>query len=228
METVVVIPALNEAACIGDVVREVLKQDVARVIVVDNGSTDETANEAQSAGALAICEPRRGYGYACAAGAHAANTADVLVFMDADGSFLASELPRLLEPLQTDAADLVLGSRVLGKIEAGAMPLQQRFGNAFTSLLIRSIYRVQISDLGPFRAVKRDLLDSLQMREMTFGYPTEMLVKAVRRNARIVEVPITFRMRRTGESKVSGTLRGTLLAGYRILTVTLRHSKISF
>lgn len=223
MQTVVVIPALNEADCIGDVVREVLQQDVTRVLVVDNGSTDGTASAAQNAGAVVVSEPRRGYGYACAAGARAASTADVIVFMDADGSFLASELPRLLQPIQTEGAELVLGSRVLGNIEAGAMPLQQRFGNAFTSFLIRSIYHIQISDLGPFRAIRRGLLDSLHMREMTYGYPTEMLVKVARRHAQIVEVPVSYHLRRGGESKVSGTLRGTILAGYRILLVTLRH-----
>ncbi len=224
MRTCVILPALNEAACIANVVRETLQQNVARVIVVDNGSTDETAAVARDAGAFVVSETRRGYGYACAAGVNAARDADVLVFMDADGSFLPGELPRLLEPLYAARADLVLGSRVLGKMDAGAMPPQQKFGNALTAFLVRALYRAQISDLGPFRAVKRELVDSLQMQEMTYGYPTEMIVKAARQHARIVEVPVSYHARRGGESKVSGTLRGTVLAGYRILAVTLRYA----
>lgn len=222
MQTFVIIPALNEAACIGDVVRETLRQNVARVIVVDNGSTDETARVAREAGAVVIAETRRGYGYACAAGVRAARDADVLVFMDADGSFLSTELPRLLEPLEKNYADLVLGSRVLGSIEKGAMPPQQKFGNAFTAFLVRAMYNFSLTDLGPYRAVRRELVDALQMQEMTYGYPTEMIVKAARAHARIVEAPVSYHARRGGKSKVSGTLRGTILAGYRILAIVLR------
>lgn len=224
MQTFVIIPALDEAACIGDVVRETLRQNISRVIVVDNGSTDETARVARDAGAVVISETRRGYGYACAAGVNAARDADVIVFMDADGSFLPSELPHLLEPLKKNHADLVLGSRVLGNIEAGAMPPPQKFGNALIAFLVRALYGIPITDLGPYRAVRCELVDSLQMQEMTYGYPTEMIVKAARKHARIVEAPVSYHMRRGGASKVSGTVRGTILAGYRLLTVTLRYA----
>ena len=135
---------------------------------------------AAAAGAVVVLEPRRGYGYACAAGSAAAH-GDILVYLDGDGSFLPAEMPRLIEPLRAGAADLVLGSRVLGHIAAGAMPPHQRFGNWLAASLMRGLYRVQVTDLGPYRAVRRDLLEELNMREMTFGWPTEMMVKAARR-----------------------------------------------
>ena len=226
MQVSVIIPALNEADCIGDLVQEALAQSVHEVIVVDNGSTDGTANIARQAGARVVTEPRRGYGYACAAGVAAADAhADVLVFLDGDGSSLPHETPRLLEPFASGCAELALGSRVLGSIEQGAMPPHQRFGNWLAARLMSMLYHVCVTDLGPYRAVQRDLLVALDMREMTFGWPTEMMVKAARRHARIVEVPISFHPRRAGRSKVSGTLRGTVLAAYYILGVTLRYAR---
>jgi glycosyltransferase involved in cell wall biosynthesis len=224
MQVSVIIPALNEAGCIGDLVHETLAQPVREVIVVDNGSTDGTANIARQAGARVVVESRRGYGYACAAGAAAAG-AETLVFLDGDGSFLPSEMPRLLEPLASGCADLVLGSRVLGDIAPGAMPPHQRFGNGLASQLMNMLYHVHVTDLGPYRAIRRNLLAKLDMREMTFGWPTEMMVKAARRRARIIEVPVSFHPRRAGRSKVSGTLRGTFLAAYSILGVTLRYAR---
>jgi glycosyltransferase involved in cell wall biosynthesis len=224
MRVSVIIPALNEADCIGELVREALAQAVSEVIVVDNGSTDGTAMVARQAGARVVSEPRRGYGYACSAGAEAAD-AEVLVFLDGDGSSLPQEMPRLLEPFASGCADLALGSRVLGSIEQGAMPPHQRFGNWLAARLMSMLYHVCVTDLGPYRAVQRDLLVALDMREMTFGWPTEMMVKAARRHARIVEVPISFHPRRAGRSKVSGTLRGTVLAAYYILGVTLRYAR---
>jgi glycosyltransferase involved in cell wall biosynthesis len=223
MRVIVIIPALNEAGCIGDLVKATLAQPVERVIVVDNGSTDATAQVAQAAGAQVVSEPRRGYGYACAAGVAAAAEADVIVFLDGDFSAQPGEMPNLLAPLATGRADLALGSRVLGSIEPGAMPMQQRFGNWLSAGLMRWLYGLRVTDLGPFRAVRRDLLRSLDMREMTFAWPTEMTVKAARRRARIVEVPVGWHPRRAGESKVGGTLRGTLLAGMQIISVTVRH-----
>ena len=222
MRTYVIIPALNEADNIADLVRETLAQPVDGVIVVDNGSTDDTAHVAGNAGAHVVTEARRGYGYACAAGA-AATDADVLVFLDGDHSSLPSEMGRLLEPLRSGQADLVLGSRVLGQIAVGAMPPHQRLGNMLMSGLMRLLYRVPVTDLGPFRAIAGELLRSLEMREMTFGWPTEMTVKAARRGARIVEVPVSHHSRRAGRSKVSGTVRGSILAAYHILTVVLRN-----
>jgi len=220
----VVIPALNEAGNIGCLVAELRAVADVEVVVADNGSTDVTAAEAAAAGAIVVSEPRRGYGYACAAGVAAASRADVLAFIDGDGSFLPAELPAILAPILEDRADLVLGSRPLGHIMPGAMPPQQRFGNWLAARLMRTLYRIPVTDLGPYRAIRRDLLDSLDMREMTYGWPTEMMVKAARRGARVVEVPVSFHPRRSGRSKVSGTLRGTVLAARYILGVTLRYA----
>lgn len=223
MRTAVIIPALNEAGNIADIVRQVLAQSVDEVIVVDNGSDDDTAERAKLAGARVVVEPRRGYGSACAAGAGAA-AADILVFIDADGSSLPADLPRLTAPILTDRADLVLGSRELGEIAAGAMLPHQRFGNRLTSWLMRLLYRLPVTDLGPYRAIRADLLRSLDMQEMTYGWPTEMMVKAARRRARILEVPVTWQARQAGASKISGTLRGSVLAAYHILRVTFRYA----
>ncbi len=223
MDVDVIIPALNEAGNIAQLVREAAAQPVARVIVTDNGSTDGTGTLAAEAGAHVVVEPRPGYGYACAAGAAAAS-ADILLFLDGDFSSLPAEMPRLINPLQQGRADLVLGSRVLGEILPGAMPPHQRFGNWLTSALMRSLYRVPVTDLGPYRAIRRDLLLKLRMQEMTFGWPTEMMVKCARLGVPILEVPVSFAPRRAGQSKVSGTLRGSFLAAYYILGVTLRYA----
>lgn len=193
------------------------------MIVVDNGSTDGTAAVAQAAGAFVVTEARRGYGFACAAGLHAA-TGDLLVFMDGDGSFAPGEITNLIEPIRAGAADLVLGSRMLGGMTPGAMPAHQLFGNKLVARLLRSIYGLSLTDLGPFRAIRRDLLLGLKMQERTYGWPVEMMVKGARRKLRIVEAPVTYRHRSAGKSKVGGTLRGTLLATYRILHVTARHA----
>jgi glycosyltransferase involved in cell wall biosynthesis len=223
MKVCVIIPALNEAGNIGDVVKQTLAQAVHQVIVVDNGSTDDTASVAERAGATVIRESRRGYGRACAAGVAAAE-ADVIAFLDGDFNFSPSELSTVVSPILIGSADLVMGSRVLGHIEKGAMPMQQRFGNWLGAKLLRRLYGLHVTDLGPYRAIRRDLLLSLNMGEMTYGWHSEMTVKAARRKVRIVEVPVSFHIRRTGLSKVSGTLRGTLLAGYYILGVTFRYA----
>ncbi len=223
MDVDVIIPALNEAGNIAQLVREAAAHPVARVIVADNGSTDGTGPLAAEAGAHVVFEPRRGYGYACAAGVAAA-TADILLFLDGDFSSLPEEMPRLFLPVQQGRADLVLGSRVLGEILPGAMPPHQRFGNWLTSALMRRLYGVAVTDLGPYRAVRRQLLHNLNMQEMTFGWPTEMMVKCARLGVSILEVPVSFAPRRAGQSKVSGTLRGSVLAAYYILGVTLRYA----
>lgn len=220
----VIIPALNEAGNIRQLVQDVLAIASVQVIVVDNGSTDATANEARAAGAQVVREMRRGYGYACAAGVVAARDADLLVFLDGDYSFLPAELPTVLAPLLEDQADLSLGSRTLGHIAPGAMPPHQRFGNWLVAQLMSILYGLTVTDLSPYRAIRRGLLDELQMCEMSYGWPTEMMVKAARRGARLMEVPVSYHARRAGRSKVSGTLRGTLLATWYILGVTVHHA----
>lgn len=223
MRVSLIIPALNEAACLGALLAEVPAGIAHELIVVDNGSTDATAAVARAAGATVVSEPRRGYGHACAAGATAAS-GEILVFMDGDGSFVPAEAAALTAPLLSGTADLALGSRMRGGMAAGSMPPHQRFGNRLVARLVRRIYGVALTDLGPFRAVRRDLLATLDMHERTYGWPIEMIVKAARRGAPIVELPVRYRPRLAGQSKVGGTLRGTVLATYRILRVTLQYS----
>ncbi len=224
MKTAVIIPALNEAGSIAQLVAETRQQPVDSVIVVNNASTDNTAKRARQAGATVVYEARRGYGFACAAGAAAADSADALIFLDGDYSCPPSEIPLLLAPLRENRADLVIGSRELGYIAPGAMPPHQRFGNWLMAKLMAALYGLPITDLGPYRAIRRDLLQNLSMREMTFGWPTEMTVKAARQRARIVEVPVSWLPRRAGKSKISGTVKGTILAAYYIFGVTVRYA----
>jgi glycosyltransferase involved in cell wall biosynthesis len=221
----VIIPALNETENITSLVADVQAAWPAEVIVVDNGSTDDTAAVVRATStACLVTEPRRGYGYACAAGIEAAGGADIVVFLDGDHSFSPAEMPRLLQPILNGEADLVLGSRPRGGIAPGAMPPHQRFGNWLVARLMNALYDLRVTDLGPYRAVRRELLEQLDMQEMTYGWPQEMLVKAARRGARIVETPVSYHSRRSGKSKVSGTLRGTALATYYIRGVPLRHA----
>ncbi len=227
MKTAVIVPALNEEGNIELLVRQLLAQvEVTWVIVADNGSDDGTAAAAERGGALVISEPRRGYGYACAAGTEAAVRlgAETVVYIDGDFSSSPAEIDRLLEPLHTGTADLVLGSRTLGQIDPGAMPPHQLFGNKLSSWLMSWLYQVKVTDLGPYRAIRAELLLSLQMQEMSFGWPTEMMVKSARQGARIVEVPVSWRVRRSGSSKVGGTVRGSIFAAYQIMRVTFRYA----
>lgn len=223
----IIIPALNEAGNIERLINEIPNPFgfpvQLEVIVVNNGSTDNTAEVAAHSGATVVDEPRRGYGYACAAGVAASEDADILLFMDGDGSFDPAEMPLLLHPIIEERADLVVGSRA-EHIEPGAMPPHQRFGNRLVARLMKTFYGLNVTDLGPYRAIRREALLLLNMREMTFGWPQEMMVKSARHKCRIVEVPVHYRKRWSGQSKVSGTLRGTLLAAYYILGVTLRYA----
>ena len=223
MRIAVVIPALNEAAAIGSVVGEVPREFADDIIVVDNGSTDATAEVAAAAGARVVREPRRGYGAACRAGAEAAGHADILVFLDGDRNEDPREIPVVLAPVLRGEADLVLGSRLLGGAAPGAMTLQQRFGNRLVTFLVRGLYGVRLSDIGPFRAVPARVLAELGMEHETYGWPVEMVVKAARRGYRIAEVPVSCRQR-VGCSKVAGTLKGSVLAGYHLLLTTVRYA----
>jgi glycosyltransferase involved in cell wall biosynthesis len=224
LRVAVIIPALNEAGNIGRLVEEVAAVASVRILVVDNGSTDGTGQVAQRAGAEVVHEQRRGYGFACAAGVAAARDADLLAFLDGDFSFLPGELPVVLGPLLAGQADLVLGSRMRGQIAPGAMPPHQLFGNWLVAGLMRLLYGLPLTDLSPYRAIRADLLAQLDLREMTYGWPTEMMVKAARQGARLIEVPVSYYPRHAGRSKVSGTVRGTLLATWYILGVTLRYA----
>jgi glycosyltransferase involved in cell wall biosynthesis len=220
----VIIPALNEEESIGQVLAAIPPGVVGEVIVVDGGSSDNTAVIARDGGARVVRELERGYGRACAAGVAAAQ-GDIVLFLDADGADDPGQIPALLALILTGQADMVLGSRLAGEIAPGAMPWHQKFGNRLAPWLIRRLYGLRLTDLSPLRAVNRRLLLELGMEEMTYGWPTEMIVKAARRGWRVLEVPVRYRPRMGGRSKISGTVRGTVLAAYYILWTILRHAK---
>jgi glycosyltransferase involved in cell wall biosynthesis len=213
----VIMPTRNEAAALPKVLSAILPL-VAEVIVVDTASTDGTPEIAAGMGARVVSEPRRGYGRACLAGIAALSPAvDTVLFMDADASDRPEDLPRLLAPIIEEGAELVIGARSLD-VESGALTPQQRFGNALACRLIRMIWGISYTDLGPFRVIRRDALDRLQMRDETWGWTVEMQVRAARLGLRVREVPVGYR-RRIGHSKISGTLMGTIKAGWKILWV---------
>jgi glycosyltransferase involved in cell wall biosynthesis len=220
----VVIPALDERDSLPLVLRDLPRDRVRTVVVVDNGSRDGTGAVAAGLGAIVVHEPRRGYGRACLTGlAHLAPCPpDVVAFLDADYSDHPDELLRLLAPLEAGRADLVIGSRVLGTRERGALLPQARAGNLVAAFLIRALYGMPVTDLGPFRAIRWESLASLAMADPDFGWTAEMQVKAARRGLRTVEVPVSYR-RRVGVSKITGTVGGTLRAGWKILYIVLRH-----
>ena len=223
MNVSVVIPALNEEEPIGEVVRAVIATGIPReVIVVDNGSTDRTAERAREAGARVVSAPR-GYGRACAAGVRAITPeCEIVVFLDGDGSDCPELMDRLVRPIEQGTADFVIGSRTRGEREKGSMNAQQVFAGYLAGWLIRPLYGVKYTDMCPFRAIRRAALDSLGMKEETYGWNLEMQMRAARAGLRILEVPVNHRCRTGGESKVSGTLRGTFVAGTRILATLFR------
>ena len=223
----VVIPALNEEASLPLVLAQLPRSPVRRIVVADNGSTDGTARVAREGGAEVVAAARRGYGSACLAGlAHLRRTGppDVVVFIDADYSDHPEELPAVVAPILAGAADLVIGSRVPGRRERGALLPQARAGNLVACLLIRIFYGHRFTDLGPFRAIRWDALERIGMADPDFGWTAEMQVKAVRLGLRCAEVPVSYR-RRVGVSKITGTITGTVRAGYKILWTVARHIK---
>ena len=225
---VVIIPALNEAASLPLVLRDL--PAVGRVIVVDNGSTDLTARVAVDAGAMVVAEPQRGYGAACLKGLSAIGELAescqppprVVVFLDADYSDDPCVLPELVQPIFSGTADFVLGSRLLGQRESGAMPPQSVFGNRLACFLMRVLFGTRYTDLGPFRAIDYGRLKELGMTDRNFGWTVEMQIKAARHGLRTIEIPVPYRCR-IGQSKISGTLWGSVRAGYKILYVIAKY-----
>ena len=217
----VVIPTLNEAESVGSVIASLPRDVVDRVIVADGGSTDGTGEQAQCAGAEVIA-PGRGYGRACLAGAQAADTADIIVFMDGDGADDPGAIATIIAPILAGQYDFVIGSRARGKREPGSMSFHQLFAGQLAGGLIRLLYGVRYTDMCAFRAIRRDMLLALGMREMTYGWNLEMQMRVARSGLRVIELPVPYRRRIGGESKVAGSLRGTIVAGTRILTTFAR------
>ena len=222
----VIIPAFNEENSVGNVVRDIPKEVVREVVVVNNASTDLTLLEAEAAGATVLEEPIPGYGRACLKGMYHVSkkevSPDVVVFLDADYSDYPEELPVIIEPIVQKQVDLVIGSRALGKKEKGSMTPQQIFGNWLATTLIKAFYGVNFTDLGPFRAIRYESLMSLDMSDLNYGWTVEMQVKAAKKKLKSAEVPVRYR-KRIGKSKVSGTVKGTVMAGYKILLTIFKY-----
>ena len=219
----VIIAALNEEAAIGKVVKEVPHHIADEIIVVDNGSTDRTAEVAEAAGARVVTELRRGYGRTFRAGLRAvAPECEIVVFLDGDGSDYPEMMDRLVNPIIQGTQDFVISSRTRGKREAGSMNWHQVFAGYLVGFFLRLLYGVRSTDMGPFRAIRRDALARLKMREETYGWPVEMQMRAARAHLRILEVPVDYRCRIGGHSKIAGTARGSILAATRILFTLAR------
>ena len=222
----VIIPAFNEENAVGSVVRDIPANLVDEVVVVNNNSSDQTAVEAARAGATVLNEPIQGYGRACLRGiAYAQNRQqkpDVVVFIDADYSDYPGEMTALVAPILSGEIDMVIGSRALGNRQRGSMTPQQVFGNWLATTLLRRLYGVRYTDLGPFRAIRFDSLIALDMQDTTYGWTVEMQLKAAKRGLRIREIPVNYR-KRIGFSKISGTVKGTVLAGYKIITTIFKY-----
>jgi len=222
LKIVVIIPALNEEAAIGRVVREIPPL-ANKVIVVDNGSTDRTAERAREAGACVVHEERKGYGYACLRGMEEVDNAEVVVFLDGDHSDFPEEMGLLIEPIVAGEADLVIGSRIRGRRERGAMLPHSFAANILFSLALHWLYGLKVTDIGPFRAIRYDQLISLNMEEGTYGWTLEMMIKAARRKLQVMEVPVSYRQR-IGRSKVSGSLWESLRAGVKMIDTLTRYT----
>jgi glycosyltransferase involved in cell wall biosynthesis len=217
MRVSVVIPTYDEAGSIARVLEDIPPSLVTEVLVVDGGSRDRTREIAAAHGARVIVESRRGYGRACLTGLAATNRPDVVVFLDGDYSDRPSELGRLLAPIREGSADIVLGSRLAGGLAPGAMPGHAVFGNRLAATLIRWLYGISLTDLGPFRAARSEVLRALDLREMTYGWAVELVTRGARRGYRVVEVPVSYHPR-IGVSKISGTVKGSIGAAWYILS----------
>jgi len=222
----VIIPAFNEENSVGNVVNDIPKEWVREIIVVNNNSTDDTAMNAKNAGATVLTEPNMGYGNACLKGMdYVANKElkpDIIVFLDADYSDYPEEIVEVIAPIINQKMDMVIGSRALGNLEKGSMTPQQIFGNWLATYLLKLFYGVTYTDLGPFRAIKYSSLVALGMKDKTYGWTVEMQVKAAKQKMKTCEVPVNYRMR-IGFSKVSGTVKGTIGAGYKIITTIFKY-----
>jgi glycosyltransferase involved in cell wall biosynthesis len=216
----VLIPALNEEGAIGRVIADIPSW-VDDIVVVDNGSLDRTAAVATAAGARVISEPRRGYGAACQTGLASLKDVDIVVFIDGDYSDYPGEMTRLVDPIAHGAADLVIGSRIAGGAAPGALTLQQRVGNRIACALMRLLFGARYTDLGPFRAIERIALDNLHMKDLAFGWTVEMQIRALKAGLQVVECPVSYRPR-IGQSKISGTVSGSLKAGSTIMRVIVQ------
>ena len=222
----VIIPALNEQDAIGRVIEEIPKDWISEIIVVDNGSSDKTFATAQELGVKVLKESKRGYGWACLKAIDHLSKSDlkpdIVVFIDADYSDYPTELVKLVDPIINGAADMVIGSRNLGRKEPGSMMPQQIFGNWLATKLISYLYGIDYTDLGPFRAIKYDTLIQLKMDDKTYGWTVEMQIKAIKNKLNIQEVAVNYR-KRIGISKISGTFKGTVLAGYKIISTIVKY-----
>lgn len=222
----VIIPAFNERNAVGLVVAEIPIALVSEIIVVDNGSHDDTFEQARKKGATALRENRKGYGQACLKGleyiAQGNHPPDIVVFLDGDHSDYPDQMIDLVTPILEDRADLVIGSRALGSREKDSMTLPQVFGNRLATTLIRFFYGVSYSDLGPFRAIRYSSLLQIGMKDTNYGWTVEMQLKAAKLKFRTLDVPVNYRQR-IGVSKVSGTIKGTIMAGYKIIFTIFKH-----
>ena len=225
IKVAVIIPALNEEKAIGKVVANIPPW-VDDVIVVDNGSQDGTEAVAKGFGARVLLEPRRGYGFACLTGIRALKETDIVVFLDGDFSDDPHEMARLVDPIIACRVDMVIGSRIRGRREPGALTPQARFGNWLACILMRLFWGARFTDLGPFRAIAYPALVGLRMRDPNYGWTVEMQIKAAKQGLRFIEVPVSYR-RRIGLSKVSGSIKGVFLAGTKILYIIFRSALIS-
>jgi len=221
----VIIPAFNESQSIGKVIDDI-PDLVSEIIVVDNASTDNTGTIAKEKGAIVLRENRKGYGYSCLKGIsyikEKADKKDVIVFLDGDYSDFPGEIEMLIYPIISSDVDLVIGSRVLGQRQKGSMLFQQIAGNWLATTLIKLFYNAHFTDLGPFRAITWDALELIDMKDKTFGWTVEMQVKAAKLNLKFIEIPVSYR-KRIGVSKVSGTIKGTILAGHKILLTIFKN-----